>query len=156
MNAAFAIGRVALVAVFVISGVLKLLNIPGTADLIQGKLVIPAQLSDLKTQIETATSMSIWQILAIAAGLVEAGCGLLIAFGILTRTAAVVLLLFTAVVTFYFHDFWNMSGADKDTNMIMALKNLSIIGALLMIAAWPRRVVVAEVATATGDRLEPL
>src|SRR5688572_5426627 len=99
MNAAFAIGRVALVAVFVISGVLKLLNIPGTADLIQGKLVIPAQLSDLKTQIETATSMSIWQILAIAAGVVEAGCGLLIAFGILTRTAAVVLLLFTAVVT---------------------------------------------------------
>ena len=155
MNAAFAIGRVALVAVFVISGVLKLLNIPGTADLIQGKLVIPAQLGDLKTQIETATSMSIWQILAIAAGVVEAGCGLLIAFGILTRTAAVVLLLFTAVVTFYFHDFWNMSGADKDTNMIMALKNLSIVGALLMIAAWPRRVVVAEVAP-SADRLEPL
>jgi putative oxidoreductase len=155
MNAAFVIGRIALVVIFVFSGVAKLLDIPGTADMIQGKLVIPAQLSDLKTQIETAVSMSIWQILAILAGVIEAGCGLLIAFGILTRTAAVVLLLFTLVVTFYFHDFWNMTGPDRTNNMIIALKNLSIIGAFLMIAAWPRRVVVAEVAP-SADRLEPL
>lgn len=155
MNAAFAVGRVALVVIFIFSGIGKLLDIPGTAEMIQSKVVIPAQLSDLTNQIETAVSMSIWQVLAIVVGVIEAGFGLLIAFGILTRTAAVVLLLFTAVTTFYFHDFWNMSGPDRNTNLIMALKNLSIMGALLMIAAWPRRVVVAEGA-APADRLEPL
>jgi uncharacterized membrane protein YphA (DoxX/SURF4 family) len=156
MNAAFAVGRVALVVIFVFSGVGKLLDIPGTAEMIQSKLAIPTQLNDIATQIADAVSMPIWQVLAIVVGVIEAGFGLLIAFGILTRTAAVVLLLFTAVTTFYFHDFWNMSGPDRNTNMIMALKNLSIMGAFLMIAAWPRRLVVAEVAPPASDRLEPL
>jgi uncharacterized membrane protein YphA (DoxX/SURF4 family) len=85
---------------------------------------------------------------------VEVIAGLLIAFNVLTRTAAVILLLFTAVATFYFHDFWNLTTAVERTNqMTHALKNLSIMGALLMIAAWPRGAVVVETAP---DRLEPL
>ena len=97
--------------------------------------------------------MPIWQVLAIVVALVEIVGGLLITFNVLTRGAAVVLLLFTAVTTFYYHDFWNMAGADRTNNLNLALKNLSIIGALLMLAAWPRHVVVAE---ASGERMEPL
>jgi uncharacterized membrane protein YphA (DoxX/SURF4 family) len=156
MNAAFAIGRIALVLIFIFSGIRKLLDIPGTADVLQGKIAIPPQLTDLTTQIADTLAMPIWQVLAIAIGVVEAGFALLIAFNILTRTAAVVLLLFTAVATFYFHDFWNMIEPDRSTNLTMALKNLSIMGAFLMLAAWPRRVVVAEVAPPAADRLEPL
>jgi uncharacterized membrane protein YphA (DoxX/SURF4 family) len=44
-----------------------------------------------------------------------------------------VLILFVIAATFYFHDFWNQSGADARNNLIHALKNLSIIGALLII-----------------------
>jgi len=41
MNAAFTIGRIALVVIFIISGATKFLDIAGTADMIQSKLVIP-------------------------------------------------------------------------------------------------------------------
>ena len=96
--------------------------------------------------------MPIWQVLAIVVAMVEIVGGLLIAFNVLARTAAVVLLIFTAVTTFYYHDFWNMAGAERTNNLILALKNLSIIGALLMLAAWPRRVVVEP----SGERMETL
>ena len=142
MNAAFTLGRVALVLIFMFSGAQKLFDISGTADQIQAKLIIPA-----------ALGMPIWQVLAIVVALVEIVGGLLITFNVLTRGAAVVLLLFTAVTTFYYHDFWNMAGADRTNNLTHALKNLSIMGALLMLAAWPRRVIVAEL---SGERAEPL
>jgi putative oxidoreductase len=154
MNAGFAIGRVALVIIFIFSGVQKFLDIVGTADQIQAKIVIPPFLADVTSQIETALGLPIWQILAILVAVIEVAGGLLIAFNIIPRTAAVVLLLFTAVTTFYYHDFWNMAGAERANNLAHALKNLSIMGALLMLASWPRRVVIAE--APAGDRLEPL
>jgi uncharacterized membrane protein YphA (DoxX/SURF4 family) len=50
------------------------------------------------------------------------------------RFFAIILILFVATATFYFHDFWNQTGAEATNNMIHALKNLSLIGALFMIA----------------------
>ena len=155
MNAVFAVGRVLLVVIFIISGAQKLLDIAGTAEVIQSKLVIPPALTDVTSQIEATLGMPIWQTLAILVALIEIVGALLIAFNVLTRTAAVVLLVFVAVTTFYFHDFWNMpSGPERDNNMTHALKNLSIMGAFLMIAAWPRRAVIVE--TPAHERLEPL
>jgi putative oxidoreductase len=144
MNVAFTLGRIALVVLFVFSGVGKLLDIPGTAEMLQSKVAIPAALADLTSQIAATVGMPIYQILAIVLGVIEVGCALLIALNILTRTAAVVLLIYTAVTTYYFHDFWNMTDADRSSNLIAALKNLSIIGAFLMLAAWPRRWGAAE------------
>jgi len=57
---------------------------------------------------------------------------------------ALLLVLFVAVTTFYFHNFWDMTGADRINNMIHALKNLSLIGGLLVIAGYPRRVVLED------------
>jgi uncharacterized membrane protein YphA (DoxX/SURF4 family) len=154
MYAAFAVGRVALVLIFIVSGVGKFLDISGTADAIQAKFAIPSELGDFVSQIEAATAMSIWQILAIVVAAIEVISALLIAFNVLTRTAAVVLIIFTAVSTFYFHDFWNVTSAAERTNqMNHALKNLAIMGALLMLVALRRRSVVAE---ESPDRLEPL
>ena len=115
MNVAFTLGRIALVVLFVFSGVGKLLDIPGTAEMLQSKVAIPAALADLTSQIAATVGMPIYQILAIVLGVIEAGCALLIALNILTRTAAVVLLIYTAVTTYYFNDFWNMTGADRCT-----------------------------------------
>jgi uncharacterized membrane protein YphA (DoxX/SURF4 family) len=44
------------------------------------------------------------------------------------------MVLFVMAATFYFHDFWNLTGADAKGQMIHALKNLSLIGGLFMIA----------------------
>ena len=155
MYAAFAIGRIALVAIFIISGVQKFVDISATADAIQSRLAIPSELSDIVSQIEAATSMSIWQILAIAVASIEVIAALLIAFNVLTRTAAVVLVIFSLVATFYFHDFWSVTNAAERTNqMNHALKNLSIMGGLLMLVALRRRREVAD--ETSGARLEPL
>jgi putative oxidoreductase len=132
MHILFAIARVLLVLIFVLSGVMKLLDISGTAAQIQPVVTIPDMLQDFVTQIEEATSMKWPQLLAILAGVIEVVAALLIAFNIGSRGAAVVLALFTLVTTFYFHAFWNMSGDLMQANMIHALKNLSIIGGLLI------------------------
>lgn len=139
MNLAYAVGRIALVAMFIFNGVMKLLDIAGTAAMISSKFAIPTFLADLALQIETALGMPMPQILAIGTGVIEILGGLLIAFNVLTRTSAIVLFLYTLVVTIYFHDFWNLVGDDRTNNMIMALKNLSIMGGFLILAALPRR-----------------
>jgi putative oxidoreductase len=154
VNLPFTLGRIAVVLIFIISGVQKLMDIAGTADQIRSKVVIPAQLSDLASQFEATAGISIWQGLAIVAAIIELLGGVLIAFNVRTRTMAVVLLMFAAVTTVYFHDFWNMpDGPGRVSNMFHALKNLSIIGALLMLAAWPRRPVI--VASRVGAALTP-
>lgn len=133
MNTLFVIGRIAFVLVFILSGALKLMDIPATAAMIEPRVGIPEVITPYATQLETATSMKMPSLLAISAGVIEIAAALMIALGFGTRFAAVVLILFTAVATFYFHAFWNMGGADRDTNMISAMKNLSLIGGLMVL-----------------------
>jgi len=139
MNILLMIGRIAFVAIFILSGAQKLLDISGTAAMIEGKLVVPPLLIDLEAKLQSLTGMPLPRLLAIVAGVVEIGGGLLIAANIGTRIAAAVLILFTAAATYLFHDFWAMTGADRAANMIHAMKNLSIMGALLVffvIGSW--------------------
>jgi putative oxidoreductase len=132
MHLIFVIGRVLLVAIFIISGATKLLDISGTAAQIASVVTVPSGLSGLADQLQIMTGMTVPQILAILSGVIELVCGLLIAFNIGTRGAAFVLVLFTIVVTFYFHDFWNQTGPARESNMIHFLKNLTAVGGLLV------------------------
>jgi putative oxidoreductase len=133
-----AIGRILFAVLFVFSGASQLLDIAATAQDITAKVAIPAVLSSYTGQLETMTGMPVAQLLAIAAGVTEVVCGLMIALNFGARFFAVVLILFVALATVYYHNFWDMSGADRLNNMIHALKNLSLIGALLIIAGFPR------------------
>ena len=54
------------------------------------------------------------------------------------RFFAILLIFFVLAATFYFHDFWNQPAPDNAKTLIDALKNLSIIGALFMIAGYGR------------------
>jgi uncharacterized membrane protein YphA (DoxX/SURF4 family) len=72
-------------------------------------------------------------------GSFEVIAGLMIAFNLATRFFAILLILFVAVTTFYFHDFWNQSPPENAKSVVDALKNLSIIGALFVIAGSSRR-----------------
>ncbi len=133
MNIVFVVGRVAFVLIFILSGAAKLLDISGTSAMIESKLLVPPILIDLETRLQSLTGMPLPRLLAIVAGLIEIGAGLLIAANRGTRVAAVVLILFTAAATVVFHDFWAMTGADRTANMTQAMKNLSSRGALLML-----------------------
>ena len=150
MNILFVIGRIALVLIFMISGGQKLMDITGTATAIEAKVVIPVALSGLAAQVSSATGMTIPQLLALTFGVIEIAAALMIAANIGTRLGAFLLIALTLIATFYFHDFWNMAGAPRTENFVHALKNLSIIGGLLVmfvLGSWrPLR---------TGDTLEP-
>jgi uncharacterized membrane protein YphA (DoxX/SURF4 family) len=132
MHILFVIGRVLLVVIFIVSGAGKLLDINGIAAAIANVVTVPDALSGVAAQLQNLTGMSVPQLLAIASGVVELVGGLLIAFNIGTRGAAFVLTLFVIVTTYYFHAFWNMTGAEHDNNLVHAMKNLSLIGGLLI------------------------
>lgn len=126
-------GRVLFVILFVVSGVMKLTDIAGTAQTIAQKLVIPPAFSQYVIQIEATTTVPFANLLAIGAGLVEIVCAVMIGFGLARRSFAVLLLLYVIVVTLVMHDFWNLAGPDRIANLVAALKNLSLAGALLII-----------------------
>ena len=137
MPALVTLGRILFAVLFVFSGASKLLDLTATAQMTE-KIVIPAIVAPYTQQLETLTGMSMAQLLAIASGAIEVICGVMIALNFGARFFAVILILFVAAATFYFHDFWNQTGADARGNLVHALKNLSLIGALFMIAGSSR------------------
>jgi putative oxidoreductase len=138
MPAFVTFGRVLFAVLFLYSGATKLLGIAATADFIAAKVAIPALLVPYTTQLETMTGMPTPQLLAIAVGVFEIVSGLMIALNFGARFFAILLIFFVAAATFYFHDFWNQSPPDNAKSLMDALKNLSIIGALFIIAGYGR------------------
>jgi putative oxidoreductase len=112
---ALAIGRALLVAIFIQSGYAKLTAPAGIAGLLTSK-GLPMPLA-----------------LAYAAGAAEIGFGALILIGWKTRYAAAAMIVFVIVATYLGHDFWNMAEAARRMNLVHFMKNLSIIGGLLVL-----------------------
>ncbi|MCG6204427.1 DoxX family protein [Rhodopseudomonas sp. HC1] len=133
MPAFVSLGRFLFSVLFIFSGAAKLIDLAATTEKTQ-KIGVPEMLSTYTSQLEGLAGMPFAQMLAIGAGAVELICGLMIALNFGARFFALVLALFVAATIFYYHDFWNQSGIDAQTNLIAALKNLSLIGALFIIA----------------------
>jgi uncharacterized membrane protein YphA (DoxX/SURF4 family) len=138
MPAFITFGRILFAVLFIYSGATQLFAIQATAEFISAKVVIPALLAPYTSQLETMTGMSTPQLLAIAVGAFQIISGLMIALNFGARFFAILLIFYVAAVTFYFHDFWNQSPPDSAKTLVEALKNLSIIGALFMIAGYGR------------------
>jgi uncharacterized membrane protein YphA (DoxX/SURF4 family) len=139
MPAFITFGRVLFALLFIYTGATKLFDIQTTTNVIAAKVAIPALLTPYTSQIETVTGMTTPQLLAIAIGAFEIIAGLMIALNFGARFFAILLIFFVAVATFYFHDFWNQPSPENGKVLVEALKNLSIIGALFMIAGYGRR-----------------
>ena len=138
MPALIVFGRILFAVLFVYTGAMKLFDIQGTSAFIAAKVPIPPLLAPYTAQLETMTGMSTPQMLAIGVGAFEVIAGLMIALNFLARFFAILLIIFVAMATFYFHDFWNQSPPDTAKSLIDALKNLSLIGALFIIAGYGR------------------
>jgi putative oxidoreductase len=149
MPAFITFGRILFAVLFIYSGATKLFGLQATADAIAAKVTIPAQLAPYTGQLETLTGMSTPHMLAIAAGAFEIIAGLMIAVNFAVRFFALLMILFVIAVTFYFHDFWNQVPPGNAQALMDALKNLSIIGALFIIAGYGRGPRIAE--PAYGD-----
>ena len=135
MHGVYLIGRVALVAIFLVSGVQKLLDLTATAAQIAAKLAIPDIVAPYTAQVEAFTGMTTPQMLAVAAAVVEIVLALFVIFNLAPRFSALLLLVYTAVVTVYSYDLLNSSGPAFADALMQVLKNFSIIGGLLMLFA---------------------
>jgi putative oxidoreductase len=149
MPAFITFGRILFAVLFIYSGATKLFGLQATADAIAAKVAIPAVVAPYTAQLETLTGMTTPHMLAIAAGAFEIVAGVMIAVNFAVRFFSMLLILFVIAVTFYFHDFWNQVPPDNGKTLVDALKNLSIIGALFMIAGYGRGPRMAE--PAYGD-----
>lgn len=122
-----AIGRVLVASLFIWSGLGKLLDIDATQTYL-GARALPQAL-------EWMTEGPYLTALAWTAGIVELAAGLMVALGFGVRIAALALIVFCLLSITFVHPFWSMTGQEKVAHSVVALLNLSIIGALLMLLA---------------------
>ena len=113
----YAIGRVALVAVFIKSGLDKLIDPTGLAGMLGAK------------------AFPMPKVMAYAAGVTEVVLGVLVAVGFQARIAAFGLVAFTVVATLIAHNFWDLTGPARRANEVNFWKNVAIVGGLLMVTA---------------------
>jgi len=133
MNAAYTLGRIFLSLVFVVSGVQKLMNISVIAKMLEdAKVPIPDQ---VVTYLAQYTPMPKYEALGYLVAGVEVLGGLMVLVGLKARWGAVLLIIFSALTILFVHHFWDMSGDAFNTNLTEALKNLSIIGGLMLVFA---------------------
>lgn len=140
----FTVGRVLFVLIFLLSGATKLWDISGTAAMVAAKVAVPPALAGLAAQAETMTGMQTPQLLGILYAAGEIVAALMIVFNFGTRIAALALIVLTVAATYYFHDFWNQAGPEQLNNLAHAMKNLSIVGGLLVFFALGSRQPLSE------------
>ena len=110
------VGRILLALIFILSGFGKLTDYAGTAGYM------------------TNAGLPMVGLLLPLTILVELGGGLLIALGLFTRVAAPVLFLFLIPVSLAFHHFWDVPAAQASMQQIEFLKNIAIMGGMLLLA----------------------
>ena len=108
-------GRILIALIFILSGFSKIAGFDGTVGYIASQ--------GLPTP----------QLLAIVAIIVEIGGGLMLVLGWRARWGAVALLVFTALAALLFHNFWSVPAEQAQIQMIMFMKNISIMGGLLFV-----------------------
>ena len=112
------IGRILIALLFVPAGFGKIAGFAGTVGYIASKGVPFPELA------------------AAAAVGVELGLGLLLLVGFQTRWAALGIAFFTVVITFIFHNFWDVPAAQMVQQQQAFFKNIAVVGGSLTIAAW--------------------
>src|SRR5262245_33738598 len=110
-------GRVLLSAIFLMAGAAKFANYAGTAEMMakHGMPAVPFFL--------------------VSAALVELAGGLAVLVGYKARLGALALALFLIPTTLVFHNFWAVEGKEAQEQMQHFMKNVAIMGGLLMVAA---------------------
>lgn len=117
-NTLVLIGRILLSLIFVLSGFDKITGWPDTQAYMASK------------------GIPLVPVLLGVAIVLELGGGLLVALGYRARWGALALIVFVVPTTLIFHNFWALAGPEQQLQMIMFLKNLSMLGGLLLVVAY--------------------
>lgn len=115
-DVAILVARILLMALFISTGWGKLTNFAATVKYME-TVNAPAP-----------------PIAATIAAFMEFFVGIAIVLGIATRPLALAFAVFTLGAALLGHRFWTMEGPPREENKINFLKNMSIIGGLLLLA----------------------
>jgi putative oxidoreductase len=105
------IGRILLAVIFIASGIGKIVD-PAPAAAMMGAAGLPSNM-------------------AMGVGVFELVAGLLLAIGLMTRLTSLVLFVYVALTILFFHSAWG-----DPAQQVNALKNLAIMGGMLMVFAY--------------------
>jgi putative oxidoreductase len=111
------VGRILLALMFVLAGAGKLADISGTAGYI------------------ASGGVPFASAVAVAVGLFELIAGLALVVGFQARWAALALAGFTLVASVLFHPFWSVPADQAFMQQLLFMKNVSVAGGLLLVAA---------------------
>ena len=112
------VGRILLAALFLPAGIAKLTGFAGTVGYI------------------ASVGLPLPQVGAALALIVEIVGGIALITGFGTRFAALALAVFTAVASFFFHNYWAAPAEQQMVQQLMFFKNVAVVGGLLTLAAW--------------------
>jgi putative oxidoreductase len=112
------VGRAFLAAIFLIAGTMKFLNWEATAAYMQEH------------------HLPLVNVFLPLAATAELAGGIALLFGGMTKWASSGLILFLIPATLIFHNFWAQTGVEAQDNMHHFLKNVAIIGGLLLLIAF--------------------
>src|SRR4029078_12355388 len=127
MTVAYTIGRILIPLLFLVNGIQKALNVAEIAGMLEANNIpIPEQI------VPYLGSIPKYQALGYLIAAIEIICGLMVLVGLKARWSALVLVVFTACTIIFVHHFWDMEGAALIEARTEAVKNLSIMGGLLL------------------------
>jgi len=111
------VARVLLMTLFVMSGFFKLTGFSDTAAYM------------------ASAGLPFPSLTAAAVTALELGGGIALMLGVYTRTLALLFALYALATAFIGHRYWAMTGSDHMTNLYGFYKNVSIVGAFLLLSA---------------------
>lgn len=111
------VGRILIALIFIISGAFKILGYSQTVGFAASK------------------GLPLASVAIACAIVIEVLGGLAVLIGFKTRIAAWILFLYLIPTTFVFHNFWTMTGMQQQDNMAHFMKNVAIMGALLLLGS---------------------
>lgn len=112
------VGRILISVIFLLSGITKLFSFTSMAAFLASK------------------GMPMPSVMLAGAIIVEIVGALCLIAGFQTRMASIIMFLYLIPTTLMFHNFWAMQGAMRADMQIHFLKNLAIMGGLLMVASY--------------------
>ncbi len=108
--------------------------------LLVAALFIPAGLSKIGGFVGTvgyiaSVGLPLATVAAVVAIAVEVLGGAALLLGWRTKQAALILAVFTLVATVLFHNFWAMPAEQAFMQQLMFMKNIAVVGGLLVLAS---------------------
>ncbi|HUG90228.1 MAG TPA: DoxX family protein [Planctomycetaceae bacterium] len=129
------LGRLLISPIFIVSAVHKLMNWEQTVGHLAVELKASLASVGMQDSLGRLLAEPVPAVLLGIAAAVELLGGLMVLFGAKARLGAFALVLFLIPTTLVFHDFWTFSGEEQMNEMQHCMKNVTIMGGLLMIVA---------------------